>query len=218
MRLCHCFMELIAYISYLKREFANKDLSIEKVRQEIEGLIEKNQTLCKEHGFSREEFEFAQFAVLAWIDETMMQSTWSGKQKWRKNLLQKQYYKTSAGGTKFYERLNQLEPEQNEVREVYCLCLLCGFRGKYGDSEEDQRAREHIIAKNIKRLTGTADSLSSETNQVLFRGSYPDANLNTANSKPKRFEMTFSSALITFGPLILIGSLFMLYRYILNSA
>ncbi|MFP4453328.1 MAG: DotU family type IV/VI secretion system protein [Desulfobacterales bacterium] len=218
MRLCHCFTDLIGYIAYFKEKKVNEDPPADKIRQEIDDLIEKSRKLCTENGFSREDYELAQFAVFAWIDETIMRSSWTRKSEWKKNMLQKRHYRTSNGGTKFFEQLEKLEPEQNEVREVYCLCLISGFRGKYGRSDEDQAAHDHIAAKNIKRITGTADGLASAPKEILFKESYggkdPDESLA---AKGKKFDISWDSALILLGPLFVIVTLFMLYRFILNS-
>lgn len=217
MRLSDCFIELIAYINYFRIEKDHDNLSVEKVRKDILKLIEKSEKLSEENEFLYEDYNLARFAVFVWIDETIMQSLWTGKSQWKKNLLQRQFYKTSDGGVTFYKRLEKLEPEQNEIREVYYLCLVSGFSGMYGNSKEDIIIRDDIKAKNLKRLTGTSDGIASSANDILFTDSYINKNKNNPDSHKKKSGIALVSSLMVFGPLLIFIFLFILYRFILNK-
>ena len=216
MRLSHCFIDLIAYATYWRTEEAYSALSIEEMRSEMQKRIDKSLRLFEENSFSHDDYDLARFAVFVWIDETIMQSTWDGKAQWKKNLLQREYYKTSGGGVEFYNRLERLEPEQNEVREIYYLCLVSGFKGMYGTSNEDTFARDAIKSKNLKRLTGTMDGPAASAGEMLFSEAYGN-DLKAAGIKSRRFFMSPVSAMITFSPVAVFLFLFILYRFILNN-
>lgn len=218
MHLCDCFMEMIAYVNYFLKQKDDINLSVDKVRVEIINLIEKSEKISAEIGISDIDYDTAKFAVIVWTDERIMQSSWEGKSLWRKNLLQKEYYKTTGGGVEFYNKLGALEPDQNEVREVYYLCLVSGFQGVYGTSNDDIIIRDDIKSKNLKRLTGTSDGIVSTANDVLFEDAY--CNNFALSQKPLEGKVLgFSpfSALAVFSPLVVFVGLFFLYRFILNN-
>ncbi len=217
MRISHCFIELIAYVIYFRAESSNDHLSFEAFRDTCFKLIDQSKKRAEEADCSAEVYDNARFAVFVWIDETIMKSSWQGKGQWKKNLLQRQFYKTSGGGVEFYKRLEALEPEMNEVREVYYFCLVSGFSGAYGTTYEDYTIRDTIKTKQLKRLTGTADGLAVSANDVFFTSAYCDNDSVLAGRKIKKFGFSFISSLFTFGPLFIFVFLFILYRFILNN-
>ncbi len=216
MRLCHCFMDLIAYTIYFKNSAVHETLSDDAVRDEITKRIEISSHLFEENGFSDEDYDLARFAVFVWIDETIMQSAWPGKVRWKKRLLQREHYKTKGGGVEFYTKLNQLEPEQNNVREVYYFCLVSGFKGMYGSSGEDIIKRDSIKSKNLKRLTGTTEGPAMSANDILFADAYATTPA-TDIIRPKWFSATPFAAFIIACPVVVFLFLFIIYRYILNN-
>ncbi len=216
MRLCDCFIDLIAYVTYLRKNNAISTMTEDEVRLEIVKRIERSMLLFEENSFLHDDYDLARFAVFAWIDEAMMQMEWEGKKQWKKNLLQREFYKTSGGGLEFYNKIERLEPEQNDVREVYYLCLVSGFKGMYGPSEEDTFARDAVKSKMLKRLTGTTDAPSVPANDFFFPEGYGDYR-NRPESGRKKFRITPVSAMLTAGPVAVFLFLFLLYRFILNN-
>ncbi len=216
MRLVNCFIELIAYVIYFRSENCENDFSFDAFRNTCLKLIDQSEQRAEEVSCSAEEYDNARFAVFVWIDETIMKSSWQGQGQWKKNLLQRQFYKTSGGGVEFYQRLADIEPEQNELREVYYICLVSGFSGRYGITDRDLTARDTIKTKNLKRLTGTADGLGASANDLYFPAAYGNDDTMLAGTvSQKRFSLV--TGLFTLGPLALFVGLFILYRFILNN-
>jgi type VI secretion system protein ImpK len=84
-----------------------------------------------------EQIESIKFALVAFIDETVLSPTndFPLRKEWEQLPLQLEYFKEHLAGVKFFERLDALleqqEKEALDVVEVYYLCLLLGFKGKY---------------------------------------------------------------------------------------
>ena len=107
-----------------------------------------------------EEVEEARFALVAWADETILKSTWSGREEWLREPLQLQLFRTNRAGDEFYDHLAALRPDQNYAREVYFLCLCLGFEGGYAgrDADRAELTRQHF---EMLRATGRARDLAT---------------------------------------------------------
>lgn len=86
----------------------------------------------------QDEVDAARFALVAWIDETLGKSDWSGRAQWEASLLQLEQYNTNRAGNEFFQRLAALRPDQNHAREIYFLCLALGFGGQYTGHEAER--------------------------------------------------------------------------------
>lgn len=218
MRLCNCFMDLIAYGIYFRTEKALSNPSVKEIQSTILQLIRQSEKCREEEDISLADYDDARFAVIAWLDETMMKSAWTGKNEWKTTLLQRKYYNTFTAGEQFFEKLEKLEPDQNEVREVYHLCLMAGFSGKYSAFEDDDpRTLHHVMSRNLKRLTGTSDNLTATARQTLFKEAYSQENKPDMTPSQNRKTSLFTSLAVLLGPLVVLAALFLLYRYLLNA-
>ncbi len=99
-----------------------------------------------------------EFALVAFVDETMLspKNNFPQREEWERNPLQLEYFKEHLAGVKFFERLDHLlaniERDADAV-EVYYLCLLLGFKGKYNIYLLEGELKE--VIKNV------ADALRS---------------------------------------------------------
>ncbi len=216
MRLRDCFMDLFAYGLYFKDAEKKSNIPIEDVQQEVSDLIVKSEQTAQENNLSKSDYDLARFAVLVWMDEIIMRSSWPEKIKWQKKFLQRQFYKTSRGGIEFYKHLKELEHDQDEIREVFFISMIAGFRGKYDLSDEDHFGYTNILTKNLKQLTGTTEGLSASADEKIFKEAYDNSSADRSDSKKKIGRLSFSSAIIVYGSLFIFVFLFFLYRYILN--
>lgn len=215
MRLSDCFMEIIAYVSFVVRSADAAPVSYEQVRSNIQRLIAKSEANLEGGPFTQEDYNLARFAVFAWVDETILSSSWEGRQQWQREQLQRQYYQTSDAGELFFDRLNAIGPHQRDVREVYFLCLALGFSGQYCN-EGDDFLLEQLKTSNLKLLTGSSVGIPSLDKEALFPAAYPQQRTDAPMKMPKkrwsRFTLLFAGA-----PVALFGILFLIYKFILGS-
>ena len=215
MRIVDCFMELMAYVAYFLKTVNTKQPAFEKIKSDIDGLINNADSCLQQKRLSPEDVDHSRYAVFAWIDEVILNSCWDNKEQWMGHQLQRRHYQTADAGEIFFERLNSLGPHQGHVREVYYLCLSLGFTGRY-IHQGDDFLLEQLKTSNLKILLGSSIGLPSLDKGELFPDAYQKAD-DSVDSRPlkKRF-----SPILLFGissPIILFGVLFIIYRFILSN-
>ena len=215
MRLTDCFIELVAYAAYFLKTVAKRQPPFDQVKADIQRLISKSQESLNNGAFSQEDYDLARFAIFAWIDEAILNSSWKEKHLWQGEQLQRFYYQTADAGEIFFERLNTLGPHQRDVREVYYLCLAIGFMGRYCH-EGDEYLLEQLKTSNLKLLTGSSVGLPSLEKGELFPEAYPVESSEVISFKEKKRFSTFT--LLCLGtPVLLYSVLFLIYSFILNN-
>jgi type VI secretion system protein ImpK len=105
---------------------------------------------------SERQVKEVKFALAAFVDETVMSTNLPLREEWEKYPLQLEYFGEQLAGIKFFERLEELVKHidtEADVVEVYYMCLLLGFKGKYKVYMEDQ-------------LQGLIDSTAAQLKRV----------------------------------------------------
>lgn len=130
----------------------------EVLRRRIKDLLDSAEREALRTGVTPGNLQMAKFAIVAFIDETIISSDWSQKDRWMSKPLQLELYDQYDAGETFFTRLEQLreEPKANaEALEVYYLCLTLGFKGKY-QLHEQERLREIIenTYEELRQLPG----------------------------------------------------------------
>ncbi|MEA1936207.1 MAG: DotU family type IV/VI secretion system protein [Thermodesulfobacteriota bacterium] len=215
MRLIDCFIEVITYTSHFLQTVEQEQPQFEKIKNDYAVLFNQAGEYLKKGDFSPEEWDMARFAVCAWVDESVLCSSWEGKASWEHEQLQRIYYGATNAGEEFFDRLRELDPDAKGVREVYAYCLALSFKGRYF-RKEDEFQLENIKSSNLKYVSaeGLLDkSLQGTVN--LFPGAYKAASDDKAHKLRSPFSLFTLIFLIS--PPILFGILFFLYRDILQK-
>jgi type VI secretion system protein ImpK len=116
------------------------------LRQRIKDLLDRAERDAQRTGIPDEHVETALFAVVAFLDETLLSSTWDQKDRWVSRPLQMERYGRFDAGEAFFDRLETLleHPTQHaEAIEVYYLCMTLGFRGRY-QVVQQEKLQEYI--------------------------------------------------------------------------
>ena len=96
---------------------------------------------------------YAQYAVVALVDETVMASDWPGADQWRREPLQVHYYDNYLAGEQFFVRLDELRSgADDDLLEVYFLCLCAGFQGRFRDERAELDGRKRKLFQQLRRL------------------------------------------------------------------
>jgi type VI secretion system protein ImpK len=208
-------MELVAYVVYFQKTASIKQPQYEQVKADVMRLLSQSEQCVEKGNFTREDYDPARFAICAWVDETILSSTWDQKGKWQREQLQRIYYNTTEAGEEVFERLNNLGLHQRKAREVYYLCLALGFKGRYC-KQGDDFLLEQLKTSNLKFLMGSSVGLPSLERSDLFPESYP---LEGAQFEPQKRKLQFS-ILTIIGialPVLLFGLLFLIYYFTLSG-
>jgi type VI secretion system protein ImpK len=113
------------------------------LRQVVQRLLEEMEQQGKKFKYSDRQIKAAKFALAAFVDETLLSNEFSFREEWEKFPLQLEYFDEHLAGHTFFTRLEELLKHvdtEADVVEVYYLCLLLGFNGKYKMGEEGQLA------------------------------------------------------------------------------
>jgi len=112
-----------------------------ELRRSIDGLLKKLEEQGAKRGYQEQQLQNAKFALAAFVDETVLAGGFPLREEWELYPLQLEYFKEALAGDKFFERLDGLLKQteaEADVIEIYYLCLLLGFKGKYDVFLEDQ--------------------------------------------------------------------------------
>ena len=84
-------------------------------------------------------------AVVAFIDERILQSNWPGRTEWMASPLQLLLYREYTAGENFFARMRALlnRGSPSGALEVYYLCLALGFSGASPGAGGMQAARSY---------------------------------------------------------------------------
>ncbi|MEM1128486.1 MAG: type IVB secretion system protein IcmH/DotU [Bacteroidota bacterium] len=135
------------------------------LRQRIKGLLERCEREAQRSGASAREVSEAKFALVAFLDETILSSDWYYKDQWVANPLQLEVYNRYDAGDEFFVKLKPLmdQPQSMpEVLEVYYLCMTLGFKGQYLVHDQGElRLLIDDAARSLSRIPGFGASLLS---------------------------------------------------------
>jgi type VI secretion system protein ImpK len=123
------------------------------LRERIKRLLDKAGLEAARAGVAHEDVQAAKFAMVAFIDETILSSEWAEKDRWLARPLQLEIYDRYDAGEEFFVKLETLRGQRvhrAEVLEVYYLCMALGFKGRY--QLHDQERLRLIIEETYAEL------------------------------------------------------------------
>jgi type VI secretion system protein ImpK len=212
MRLVDCFMEPLTFTEYLLTSPNIDRLSYADVAKQYDRLFFRSHECVQNNGFSDADRISALFAVCAWIDERILCSAWSGREKWASAPLQRIHFSTANAGREFFQRLEGLAEDDRDVREVYAYSLALGFRGRFFSKESEEELKK--ILEYHAGLLGDMDE--TDIRGKLFPGAYDE---KVRKGRGKKWFRLFSFSRLPFIliPIFFFAALFVLYRFMLQK-
>jgi type VI secretion system protein ImpK len=124
-----------------------------ELRPKIKSLLDDFDRRAERYRFNHKIVQVSKFALAAFVDETVLTGDFFLKEEWEKFPLQLEYFGEQLAGNKFFEKLEamirQIDQTADAV-EIYYVCMLLGFKGRYAVYEHD---------KLLKIMQQTADAL-----------------------------------------------------------
>jgi len=125
-------------------------------RPTVERLLQEMEQRGATLRYAEQQIKAVKFALAAFVDETILSTNLALREEWEKFPLQLEYFGEQLAGVKFFDRLDELLKQidtEADVVEVYYVCLLLGFKGKYKVYMEDQlQGLSDTIAAQLKRV------------------------------------------------------------------
>ncbi len=157
--LAYCYENAITIILRLgsqQQVVQNSQAFRSNIRAALKAAMEQAKAL----GYSNEMIQLSFSAVVGFLDESVLMLQSPVFADWPQRPLQEELFGHNRMGEVFFENLRSLlgRPDMQEVAdclEVFCLCLLLGYRGRYalgGVGEIETFVRP--IREKIGRIRG----------------------------------------------------------------
>jgi type VI secretion system protein ImpK len=140
--------------------------NVEAFRAQMKQVLASAEQEARRVGYAGDDVRYALFGLIAFVDESVLNSPQPMFADWGRRPLQEEVFGGHTGGELFFQYLQQLLGRQDsedlaDVLEVYQLCLLLGFKGRYSvtHGSELQVIAGHT-AQKIERARGKQGELS----------------------------------------------------------
>jgi type VI secretion system protein ImpK len=184
----------------------------EAFRSQTKQLLAVADQEARQAGYDPATVKLAIYAFVAFLDESVLNSGQPMFAAWPRQPLQEEIFGDHMAGQTFFSRLDELlgQPDSEDLAdllEVFLLCLLLGFKGRYG-SGDDGGLRERISATRakIERIRGGAGPIA------------PAAGLPAEERAPTHRDRWLPRlAIIAAGTAVVVILLFFAFRLSLGS-
>ena len=161
------FQEAITAIVRLR---ANRQpvTSADVFRAQMRQLLGMADQEARNRGYTAEDARLASFAVVAFLDESVLNLQNPVFAGWPRKPLQEEMFGGHVAGEIFYQSLQRLlerseSAQLADVLEVFHLCVLLGYRGKYGaGGQAELKSQMDAVAQKIRRIRKDPGTLSPD--------------------------------------------------------
>jgi len=180
------------------------------LRPKVAGLLQDFEKRAERYRFNPKIVQVSKFALAAFVDETVLLNNFPNREQWEKYALQLEYFGEQLAGNKFFEKLDamlgQIEATKDAV-EVYYVCMLLGFKGRYAVYEQEKLLA--IMQKTANALVKAGKIVSVELSPHWLANDQP--------VPPKKRGMPVWAKLMAFG---WVGVAFIIYlvMFVLDSS
>jgi type VI secretion system protein ImpK len=182
-------------------------------RAQVKQLLTAADQRARAAGYDGDTVKRAVYAFIALLDESVLNSPHPMFAEWSRQPLQEEVFGEHMAGENFFRALHELLAQQDshalgDLLEVYQLCLLLGFRGRYGAGDPGGlHAVITAVQTKLQRIRGvTAPDLA------------PDWRLPAHETVTKtRDPITRRLAFVAAGTLLLAVVVYVIYRALLAS-
>lgn len=135
-------------------------------REQVRAGLLAAQEDAHRRGYTRQDGYMAAQAVVAFLDESILHSQNPALKDWVSQPLGPEYFQQHVAGEVFFQNAKDLLTADDSDRtadllEIYQLCLLCGYRGRYGGGHEgDIKMITDRIAEKMQRIRRGSGALA----------------------------------------------------------
>jgi type VI secretion system protein ImpK len=210
--LAFCFQELLTVGERLR---ANRQVvqDAESFRFQIREALKTASEDARKRGYTGEDVQLVVFAAVAFLDESILNLRNAVFADWPRRPMQEEFFGHHVAGEIFFQNLARLlardeSQETADVLEVYLLCMLLGFAGKYSmGARGELKAAAAAAGEKIRRIRQTGAEFSPMW--VL-----PQEPIATSGADPWVKRLVLAAAACLLIVLVLFG----VYKVSLGSA
>ena len=182
-------------------------------RKRTKATLQEVEQVAVAAGYDVRDIHDTHFAVVAFLDSVVLHSKDPVRAEWESKTLQEELFGKSDAGVVFFEKLEHFRTRRDsqqlaDILEVYLLCLLLRFEGRYSDAARGEL--DGIIQRTMMRIQDIRGSRC----QISPTGGLPsDPEPEAAPVKHSRDRFR----LVTLGAVFLTILCFVLSYLALNS-
>ena len=134
----------------------------EEFRGRMKQALDEVGRTAARRGYGREAVQEGTFAVVAFLDEAILTAPDASAADWVGKSLAEELFGERVAGELFFKRLDSLRAHRDsqdlaEILEVYYLCLLLGYEGKFaGGAKGELLQLMANLRERIERIYGGA--------------------------------------------------------------
>jgi type VI secretion system protein ImpK len=124
-----------------------------ELRAQIARLLKDFEDRALRYRHRESVIQVAKFGLAAFVDEAVLTNNFPLREEWEKYPIQLEHFGEQLAGEKFFDKLEAMLRQTDvtaDAVEVYYVCMLLGFKGKYAVYEQE---------KLLKTMQKTADAL-----------------------------------------------------------
>ena len=139
-------------------------------RKQVIDALKMADQQARNQGYNAEDIKLAIFAVVAFVDESVLNTRLPVFADWPRRPLQEELFGHHVAGEIFFKNLQELLGKNDsqdlaDLLEVYLMCLLLGFAGRYSLGDRGElKAITNAVDQKIRRIRGSAAALSPAWN------------------------------------------------------
>lgn len=174
----------------------------------IRSFLDDFGSQARELHIAADDIESAKYAFCAALDETILASNFPLRNAWERRPLQLLLFGDQLAGEHFFDKLEQLRlkgSERLQALQVFHMCLLLGFKGRYALDEADR------LAYLTARLGDEIAHLRGKDKGFAPRAARPD---NVAHKLQSNAPLWLAGSVLSLAALLSFGAM----RYSLASS
>jgi len=185
---------------------------VEVFRKRTKATLQEVERVAVATGYDVRDVRDTHFAVVAFLDSVILHTMGPARAEWERKTLQQELFGQTDAGVVFFEKLDHFRSRRDseqlaDILEVYLLCLLLGFEGRYSGG---QRGELEGITEGVRMRI---DYIRGPENQISPSGGLPLAVAAAAQPKDRPDRLR----LVTLGLVIFTFLLFWILKLNLNS-
>ena len=138
--------DCLSAIARIARLSADEAVDAQGVHARLRARFASTLQRARDVGYTDEDARLMLYALAALADEVAMSTKGSLREHWATQPLQLLLFRENVAGERFFQHLARLrrQPGSIDVLRTYYLCLLLGFRGRFG-LQGEQGALQALI-------------------------------------------------------------------------
>jgi len=130
-----------------------------EVRQEIERIITTMDLTARRDPRLDALYAKAKYPLVILADEIVLNSDWSHKASWEKNLLEEKYFNTNIGGDKVFQIADEIMYDEVELAGILYTAVSLGAKGRYHRRPEKLQEIKSKLYRQLGEYLGDVQNI-----------------------------------------------------------